>query len=128
MARSVSHESSWNASSANQASRIGVQPVLKTSIPEKIDDEKNASSSMNAQRATRDPWLPDLEQKKYYSDEFIKLSQNPCGWIAGDRAREFFFKSKLPTVELRYSRFRFINLESFLVTFGSWQISTETED
>lgn len=102
MARSVSHESSWNTSSANQSSRIGVQPVQRTSIPEKTDDEKNASSSMNAQRATRDPWLPDLEQKKYYSDEFIKLSQNPCGWIAGDRAREFFFKSKLPTVELSH--------------------------
>lgn len=104
MARSVSHESSWNTSSANATqSRVGIQPVLKTNIPEKADEENNGSSSSMAQRATRDPWLPDLEQKKYYSDEFIKLSQNPCGWIAGDRAREFFFKSKLPTVELRYS-------------------------
>ncbi|CBY11364.1 unnamed protein product [Oikopleura dioica] len=103
MARSVSHESSWNTSSANATqSRVGIQPVLKTNIPEKADEENNGSSSSMAQRASRDPWLPDLEQKKYYSDEFIKLSQNPCGWIAGDRAREFFFKSKLPTVELSH--------------------------
>ena len=112
MARSVSHESSqWNT--AAHTNRVGVvQPQLKTNIPEtKVDDEldnraikplPSVPAPMPQQtRGTRDPWLPDLEQKKYYSDEFIKLSQNPSGWIAGEKAREFFFKSKLPTVELR---------------------------
>lgn len=111
MSRSVSHEGAW---APVIATRVGVvQPQLKqpTVEPAVITADVVTTPEVLKQsilggppnfRLMRDPWSPDIEQKKYYIDEFVKLSNDPNGWVAGDVARNFFFKSKLPTIELSH--------------------------